>query len=238
MFFIIKGKFLRLLLVVALLFSAVTGIILLEGRERKAVSASLEFSHKPVLIIDAGHGGTDGGAVAADGTTESIIILSIASKLNSAAMLFGLRTLMTREAEQLDYPEEADSIAVKKRWDQNRRLELINSVSEACLISIHQNKYPDSRPFGPQVLFGRCEGAEELGIKCHELLNLSLCPSNRRLAVSAPDNIYLMKNAKCPSILVECGFISNLDDLSKLLDKSYQKKLAAVILAAYLDYLA
>ncbi len=234
-----KAEKKHLYIAAALLFCLLTGIIIgVQTADDEAITVSKESNASRILIIDAGHGGADGGAVAADGTAESSINLSIALKLNSLAKIFGIQTMMTRENEELPYPQNAATIAEKKRWDQHTRLEMINSAENAVLISIHQNKYPDSRPFGPQVLYGKISGSDALGTLCHELLNSSLCPENRRLAAPASDNIYLMKNALCPAILVECGFISNPSELQKLLDDCYQRKLVCILLASYLCYIS
>lgn len=232
----IKLRKMHAIIALALLFCFIAGIIIIGTDEVETRPVLSEQATSTCLIIDPGHGGADGGAVASDGTRESVINLAIALRLDSLARFCGVQSLLTRSSEDLPYPESEDSIAKMKRWDQHRRLELINSTDKAILISIHQNKYPDPRPFGPQVLYGSVSGSNELGLKCHELLNLYLCPENRRVASPASDNIYLMKNAACPAILVECGFISNSQELSQLQQDNYQKKLAAIILAAYLCY--
>lgn len=239
MFLTVNLKKIHITLVEALLFCLVTGIILMIiFSDNAAQSAFSEEVPKPLLIIDAGHGGADGGAVAPDGTQESLINLAVALKLEAMANVFGLETLMTRTSEELPYPESAATIAEKKLWDQRRRIELINSTENAVMISIHQNYYPDSRPSGAQVLYGRVNGSQELGELSHELLNSSLCPDNRRVAAPVSENIFLMKNAKCCAVLVECGFMSNPDELKKLLDETYQNKLAAVLLAAYFCHMS
>ncbi len=188
-----------------------------------------------VLIIDAGHGGADGGAVAADGTVESEINLAVAVRLKQLAGLFGAETLMTRESEGIAYPEDAGSTAEMKRADQHARLELINSCPEGVLISIHQNFYPDSRPSGAQVFYAAYAGSEEFGKTAHELLTAALCPESRRVAAPASEDVYLMRSAKCPAILVECGFMSNTAELAKLKSGEYQCKTAMALLAAYLQ---
>ena len=223
----------------ALLFLIITGIILIRSNGNAFISANStgQANSESILIIDAGHGGADGGAVAKNGTRESIINLSIALKLESLCKLFGLNPIMTRTSEELDYPSDANSISIKKRWDQNRRLELINSFQNAILISIHQNKYPDSRPSGPEVLYAPNNESKLLGELTHKLLNDTLCSHNRRVASPIADNIYLMNNAKCPAILVECGFISNEAELSLLLNENYQKKIASVIFSSYISYI-
>ena len=189
----------------------------------------------PVLIIDPGHGGADGGAQAADGSVESALNLSVAKKLNALAGLFGVETVMTRESEDIAYPDGADSIAGMKRADQHARAELIASVPDGVLISIHQNYYPDERPSGAVVLYAAAEGSRELGEAAQSLLVEKLDSSNRRVAAPVDDEVYLMRSAECPAILVECGFMSNPAELEKLKSGSYQFKIAAVLLSAYLQ---
>ena len=201
-----------------------------------AEAVSVFSENEPVLIIDAGHGGADGGAVAADGSVESVINLSIAGRLEAMAGLFGVETLMTRESEDIDYPDGADTISKMKRADQNARVQLINSVPNGVLISIHQNFYPDSRPSGAQVLYATTDGSSELGEIAHTAITESLCPDSRRVAAPISRDIYLMRNVHCPAILVECGFISNAAELQKLQSGPYQTKLAALLLTSYLQY--
>ncbi|MBE7017358.1 MAG: N-acetylmuramoyl-L-alanine amidase [Ruminococcaceae bacterium] len=222
---------------VALLFLHITGIINTDGLKHRAISAVAEIGTESVLIIDAGHGGADGGAVATDGTLESSINLDIALKLDNLAHIFGVNSLLTRSSEILAYPEDKTTISDMKRWDQKTRLKLINSVSNAVLISIHQNKFPDGKPFGPQVLYGNDGESEYFGTLCHDYLNTYLCPQNRRVATPAPKDIFLIKNAACTAILVECGFLSNANDLIMLCKADYQTKIAAVLLSAYLNYI-
>lgn len=220
-------------LMAALMLIAAT--FLLPPYELDEPAAAAFSASEHILIIDAGHGGADGGAVAADGTPESGINLAVAKKLEALSGLFAVRTLMTRSDEELDYPEGADSIAEMKRADQNARVRLINSVQNGVLISIHQNYYPDSRPSGAQALYSASEGSRELGELVHELLVENLSPGNRRVAAPADEDIYLMRSARCPAVLVECGFISNPGELEKLKTDEYQTELAAVLLTAYLQ---
>lgn len=238
MFVVLNIKKILVPAAAALLFLLITGIILSGSNEEILAVANISPAGSgPVLIIDAGHGGTDGGAVAANGITESSINLAVSQKLEAAAKLFGIQTVMTRSSEALNYPEEAESIHEKKVWDQQSRAELINSIPNAVLISIHQNTYPDPRPSGPQVLYGRVSGAEILGELAQTALTENVAPENRRLAAPISENIYLMKSSNCPAILVECGFISNEKELNLLLDDSYQCKLAAILLSSYIQYM-
>lgn len=205
-----------------------------EDGEAEPVTAGAEPAR--VLIIDAGHGGEDGGATTAEGVPESGINLAIACKLEALAGLFGVETVMTRESQDISYPESAATTAQRKQSDQKARIELINAQENAVLISIHQNYYPDARPSGCQVLYGEPEGSRELGELTHKNMTEALCPSSRRVAAPISEDIYLMRAAKCTSILVECGFLSNRNEAALLLTDDYQLKISALLLASYLQY--
>ena len=221
---------------IILLFAAGTAIIAL-ARQRSVPSAALT-EPKARLVIDAGHGGMDGGALSADGAKESEINLLIARKLCDLCRLMGQDCAMTRTGETLDYPAEADSVRAKKRWDQERRVAQINGTAGAVLVSIHQNRYPDPRPSGTQVLYAGTEGSAALAALTHENLRLALCPENRRVAVPASDSIYLLKKVNCPAIIVECGFLSNPDEARKLRSPAYQTEIAVILCASYLQYIS
>jgi len=192
---------------------------------------------EPVLIIDAGHGGADGGASTAGGVLESEINLAIALKLDALAHLYGRETVLTRETAEIDYPAEANTIAKQKVYDQKTRVALINSYPDGVLISVHQNFYPDTRPTGAQVLYGHTPESEVFGKLLHVNMVAALDPSNRRVAAPINDNIYLMRNAQCTAALVECGFLSNPGEAAKLCENDYQNQISVVLLASYLEYL-
>ncbi len=189
-----------------------------------------------VLIIDAGHGGADGGASTAAGILEADINLKISQKLDALAHLYGKETVMTRETADIDYPPDANTISKQKVYDQKTRVALINSYPDGILMSIHQNFYPDARPFGAQVLYGHTSESEVLGKLLHVNLVAALNPENRRVAAPIDDNIYLMRNAQCTAVLVECGFLSNPGEAAQLCSDDYQKKISVVLLASYLEY--
>ena len=223
-----KRRFFPLLVLLFCVFSAIIGKSCVFN-----AAAAAPAGEGGVLIVDAGHGGLDGGASTAGGVTESTINLEIAEKLAFLARFFGVETVMTRTAEELDYPDEAGTVRQKKVWDQKRRIALIKGTENAVLISIHQNKFPDPRPRGSQALYGKTEGSKELGEITHAMLNEKLNPENRRVAAPISEKIYLMRSIDCPAVLVECGFLSNAGEAALLCDGGYQTKLAAVLLASY-----
>lgn len=188
------------------------------------------------LVIDAGHGGEDGGAVAANGTLESEINLDIALRLEALADFWGIPVVVTRNSHEIDYPDSAETLSAKKKADQDARIDLIQNTPGAVLISIHQNYYPSAAPWGIQVFYGIISGSEQLAEIAQGNLTVQLAPDNRRLASAIDEDIYLMRKVQCPAILVECGFLSNASELEKLETESYRTKLAAVLLASYQQY--
>lgn len=187
------------------------------------------------LVIDAGHGGADGGAVSLSGVKESEINFEIAAKLDQIMGFYGVQTIMTRTSESLDYSPNSNSIREKKVEDQNKRIQLINRTRNAVLISIHQNKFSDGSPFGAQVLFAPTNGSKEFAEYMQRLLISTLNTKNRRSAARVPKNILLMNHCSCPAILIECGFLSNSLEEKLLRTDAYRLKIAAVIAAGYLD---
>ena len=228
MFYTIKFKFEYLILPVTVFLIFMT--IRLFGDSESLLVASLKESN--TLVIDPGHGGIDGGALSVAGDKESEINLAIALKLRSVAELFGEKTVMTRENDKA----RTDALSYSEHEDLVYRTEMINSSPNAVVISIHQNCYPSSQPSGAQVLFASDDKSEIFGRTAHENIIRLLEPENRRVAEPASPGLYITSNAKCPAILVECGFMSNLSDIQKLKDNNYQTMLAAVLFASYVQF--
>ncbi len=187
------------------------------------------------LIIDAGHGGADGGAVAPDGILEADINLDIALRLEALARFWGVPTRMTRVTAEIDYPPEAQTIAARKRADQQARIELVNSCHGGVLLSIHQNNYSAPQPCGPQVFFSSGDG-EAFATILQKNLTQSLAPNNRRVAAQVSENVYLLKRVSNAAVLVECGFLSNPQELEKLESECYRGQLSVLMLASWLQY--
>lgn len=189
---------------------------------------------RPVLVIDAGHGGMDGGTTSCTGINESQINLEIALKLEKLMALLGYDTVMVRTGD-VDTATEGETVRAQKNSDLRNRVALVNSQPDALLVSIHQNHFTESKYSGPQVFYASDSESQALAQTMQTNLN-SATGSSR--ACKAADSVYLMKNIKCPGILVECGFLSNPTE-ARLLEKSeYQKKLCCVIgatLAAYME---
>lgn len=182
------------------------------------------------VIIDAGHGGVDGGATSCSGVLESGINLEIALRLNDLLHLLGINTKMIRMTDISVYTE-GQSIAAKKVSDLKNRVRIINETDNGLLVSIHQNHFSDSRYSGAQVFYPNTQGSEKFARNLQSLMIQTLNNGSRRQAKRA-DGIYLMQNIRCPGILIECGFLSNPEEDYKLRSALYQKKLCSVIASA------
>lgn len=188
------------------------------------------------VIIDAGHGGVDGGATSCSGVLESSINLEIALRLNDLLHLLGINTQMIRTTDISVYTE-GHSIAAKKVSDLKNRVRIINETENGILISIHQNHFSDSRYSGAQVFYPNTAGSETLARNLQSLMIQSLNNGSRRQAKKA-DGIYLMQNIRCPGILIECGFLSHPGEEHNLRNGTYQKKLCSVIASAVSTHIA
>ena len=181
------------------------------------------------FIIDPGHGIPDGGAVGVDGTTEQELNLAISLKLSKMLAQNGCPNVLTREDENSIYTE-GESIHEKKVSDIKRRIEIANHYDKIPLISIHMNTYPSKNVSGIQVFYSsKNVSSTDLAQMMQNALNEAFQPDNPRVIKPIPNNIYLFSHIENPSIIIECGFISNKDELELLKDEIYQKNLAKVI---------
>lgn len=191
-----------------------------------------EDSSRVVMIVDAGHGGEDGGAVGADGLKESDVNLSVALRLDLLLGLCGIPSKLTRDTDSIAYPDSATTTRQRKRADQEFRAALIRGTENAVLLSIHQNNYTAPGPKGAQVFYGHAPGSRQFAAVMQDMLSVR-CGDHRK-AAPISDDIYLLRQAACPSILVECGFLSNPEELALLKTDTYRTKLALALAAGCL----
>ena len=197
----------------------------------KNVSGENPKSSLPVIIIDAGHGGFDGGAVAADGTVEKDINLKISLYLQEYLDVFGFETLLTRDNDNSLEDAGLETIKKKKTSDIHNRMKIMEDTDNALFISIHQNHYPVEKYSGMQVFYSPefSEKSSLLAQSIQETVTEILQPDNNRLIKQCGTSVYLMYNAVKPAVLVECGFLSNVIETQKLKTDVYQKELAFCI---------
>lgn len=203
-----------------------------------AEASSMPITQKTV-IVDAGHGGDDGGAIGIDGTVEKDINLDIALKLEKILKFYGFNVIMTRTQDVMTCDDGLDSLRKRKISDIHNRFELMRKNPDAIFISVHQNKFEDSSQHGTQVFYsGNDERSKDLAEAIQTSVTLTLQRKNDRVVKKSGSGIYLLYHAKIPAVLVECGFISNSDEVKKLKDESYRMKLAILIADGLLKYIS
>ncbi len=186
------------------------------------------------VILDAGHGGLDGGAVSQDGICEAPITLAITQKTHDLFGFCGRNALMTRcDDSSLGYVEGA-GVRENKNADLHGRLEIARQYPDRVFLSIHLNQFSQEKYSGAQVFYNRA--GEELAASMQEGLRALLQPDNHRVCKPAPDGVFLMKNISAPAVTIECGFLSNQEECKKLQDDGYQTKIALAIVSGYEGY--
>jgi len=197
-----------------------------------AIRSSARSPAGPVVIIDPGHGGADGGAQVG-ALEEKTLNLDISMRLKDMLQFFGYTVVMTRTEDA----STDGSRGFNKRKDLNARAKLAAAHASAPLLSIHMNKFDDDAPWGTQVFYSKNNGKSKVLAFCvQEEVRGLLQPKNHRQIKPAPDSVFLMKAVKNPAIIVECGFLSNAAELERLKDEKYRSELAFAIACGYLRY--
>lgn len=220
-------------------FLTICSILLLSYLGSHAVTTIAQNSppdREHCIVIDAGHGGVDGGAVSCTGIPESVYNLDIALRLNDLFRLLGYDTRMIRTTDTSVYTK-GETIAQKKISDLKERVRITNETEHALLISIHQNMFSDSQYSGAQVFYGKPRESEELAKQMQSAFVETLNPGSRRQCKKS-DGIYLMEHIVHPGILIECGFLSNPQEEASLRSREYQQKLCCVIASTVDSYLS
>lgn len=210
------------------------GLYALRVREEYAVYTLGAQTEKPVVLIDAGHGGWDPGKVGVNEALEKDINLEIALRLKRLLEQNDVVAVMTRE-EDKDLASE--NAANRKNEDLKNRVRLIEEVSPVLVVSIHQNSYTEEDVDGAQVFYyAASEEGKRLGTILQESLKAELDDGNHRVA-KANREYYLLKKSASPAVIVECGFLSNKREADLLAEKEYQEKLAFAIMLGIMEYI-
>lgn len=228
-----NGKKSMVVMVYLLVVTAFLAISYGASLATTTVAQLIPLEREHTVVIDAGHGGVDGGATSCTGILESRYNLNISLKLEELFHLLGYKTKMIRRTDISVYTS-GETIAAKKVSDLRQRVRLVMETDEPVLISIHQNTFSDGRYSGAQVFYS--PKGEALARSLQQSLVTSLNPGSNRTSKPA-EGIYLMQHIDCCGVLVECGFLSNPEEEAKLRDDTYQKKLCAVIGCATAEFL-
>lgn len=200
----------------------------------KYVESRKQFQ-KPTVVLDAGHGGKDCGTVSSSGTLEKDINLAIVNKLYDFLCFSGIKTVRIRSEDTEYYPPKSN----KNKSDLYNRLDFVNSIENSVLVSVHQNHYEDESQWGMQVWYTANEKSSK--ILADNILNSTkslIQPDNQRENKVSDSSYYILYKATVPSVMVECGFMSNTEENLKLQDSGYQNKLSYSIMLGIEKYLS
>lgn len=204
-------------------------------KKEKAVEVAYPLKSERTIILDAGHGGEDCGAIGKNGVFEKDLNLLIANELGRQLTELGYRVLYTREQDRLLYNEEENIKGLRKIYDLKNRVKFAQAYEDAIFISIHMNAFSDEKYSGLQVFYSKNhELSQVLANSIQSQVREKIQEGNRR-SVKEGVGLYLMENLYCPAILIECGFLSNAYECQKLCEKEYQNKLSFSILCGIIS---
>lgn len=181
------------------------------------------------LIIDAGHGGMDGGATGTTGIPEKDINLKVAKYLKEISEKNGKKVIMTREDDTSLHTTESSKIRDQKRSDLENRRQILQNNSTGIFVSIHMNKYESEDVKGAQVFYADNDQSRTLANKIQNSLISGIADGNKRVAKPAPSSLYIFKGCNSAAVVVECGFLSCPEEEKLLVTEEYQRKLAQCI---------
>ncbi|MBR1750697.1 MAG: N-acetylmuramoyl-L-alanine amidase [Ruminococcus sp.] len=206
--------------------------------ERASLPAVSTAFERQILVIDAGHGGADGGCVSVNGVPEKGINLSILQTMRDAATLLGYDVVCTRESDVSIHDEGVTGLSNQKKSDMDNRLAIINKYEGAVAVSIHQNQFTDPKYSGAQIFYSqKSEDSHALAESIKSRIVSTLQPDNERETKPVGDELFLLNNANCPAVMAECGFLSNESEAARLETPGYQKHMAMTILFGVNDYI-
>lgn len=190
------------------------------------------------VVIDAGHGGEDGGCEG-NGLVEKVLNLDIALSIADMLEKEGLTVLLTRESDVLLYDKNDNYEGRKKALDLRKRVEITENCENPIFVSIHMNYFAQTKYSGLQVWYSKNDSRSRiLANLIQSNTKIHLQPNNQRTIKEATSSIFILDNLTCPAVLIECGFLSNKDDAAALSDTEYRQKLASIIFNAIMDYIS
>lgn len=236
----VKKHKLSIALVSVFLFLAFSLLISVSAVERIQrselfISAGTEINNNKIIIIDAGHGGEDSGAVGVNGSLEKDIAMSLAFEIGTLLEERGYAVVYTRTSDNLLYKPEENIKGIRKISDLKNRCEVAKNYPESVFISIHMNSFSQEKYSGLQVYYSENnELSREIAESIQRKVREDLQPVNNRVIKKGKD-MYLMENIDNPAVLIECGFLSNREECEKLSKKEYQKQLSFSIVCGIIE---
>ena len=199
------------------------------------ITAADAIPYDKIIIIDAGHGGEDSGAVGVNGVLEKDLNLEYALQIGAMLEEKGYIIVYTRTDDRLLYTDEEDIKGIRKISDLKNRVKVADRYPEAIYLSIHMNSFGDSKYSGLQVYYSDNDGSNVLANKIQNRVKNDIQQSNNRVVKQGKD-IYILENVSNCAVLVECGFLTNKNECEKLSEKEYQKQLCFSIVCGIIEY--
>ena len=232
MFVFSKG---RMLPFFACLLSLVCTLAFLSQRYTEQAFPAVADTGDRTVILDAGHGGIDAGAIGVNGALEKDLNLAVTLLLAERFREAGVRVILTRTEDALVLSEGDERSSGRKARDLQGRLAVAKQYPDALFVSIHMNSFPAASCRGLEVHYADDAVSEAVARSVMGRVKEKLMPDSRRTPKKADDNIYLLANAVTPAVLIECGFLSNAEEAAKLSDKDYQKELSFCLFYAIME---
>ena len=218
-------------------FAAALSVILLLFASGRAAFSRVGAAVTPprTVILDAGHGGPDGGATGVNGVSEKDLNLSLVLTLAGLLSDAGVEVILTRADDSLPITEDQDRSGHRKRWDITNRIAFGKLYPDALFVSIHMNWFPVEKYRGLQVWYAKTPGSAALAEAIRRRVVADLQPDNKRQCKAADSSIRLLDSAACTAVLVECAFLSNRDECEKICSPEYQRQLSFSIFCAIME---
>lgn len=224
------------LMIVSSFFIVAAPFLYFPENETSAVFSS-GISDNNVILLDAGHGGEDGGAIGVGGVIEKDINLAITLKTAELFEFLGYKVEFTRETDKMTCDEGLKTQRERKVSDIKNRLAQIEKSPCLCSVSIHQNIF-GGEALGAQVFYSKNNPESKfLAESIQNGISSLLQPENKRVIKEATKDIYILYHTEKPAVLVECGFISNKNEAVLLNDDAYQNKIAFAIAISTVKHL-
>ena len=236
--YVINGRrMIKTVKIIALLLVLATLCTLALDFLQKDVTAEASAEAGRVIVIDAGHGGEDSGAIGVNGAYEKDINLQIATEIGEELKNRGYTVVYTRTEDKMLYLPEENIKGMRKISDLKNRCRITEEYDDCILVSIHMNSYGASKYSGLQVYFKNGDDeSKQLATKIQGTVRSELQPENKR-QIKSGDSLYLLENASATAVLIECGFLSNEAECEKLSQKEYQKQLSFSIICGIIEYI-
>ncbi len=198
---------------------------------------SAPVSDKPVIVIDAGHGGLDSGAVGKSGLLEKDVNLAVVKYLQQFLEISGFETVLTRSEDISIYDPGTEGIRNQKLSDMDNRLEIIQSYPDSIFLCVHQNNFTDPKYFGAQMFYNNNNPNNRTLAQIMQNRFAILQPDNDREIKLSGDELFLLKSNINPSLMIECGFLSNPEEEALLATEEYRQKIAFTIYCGVIEYI-